>query len=189
MNTMRISENTYLAQIPSIQTLNLPNQLKPQLLINPQIRKPLRTLQITRNSLPVRHLSNNINQHPSNTHPPHPRIDRNHITEVIPARIRPDRLMRFLLYLFPEIIPTEIQSPTAEVADIVEELAEGKKPVLCPGGPGSGLGGRLWTVPPADAYDLGTGIPVGFGLLVWVWGVLGHIDWGVAVDAVLQMGG
>ena len=97
--------------------------------------------------------------------------------------------MRFLLHIFPEIIPTEVQAPAAKVADVVEELAEGEKPVLCPSGPGFGLGGRLGAVPPADAYDLGSGIPVGFGLLVWVWGVLGHVDWGVAVDAVLQVGG
>ena len=97
--------------------------------------------------------------------------------------------MRFLLHLFPEVIPTEVQPPAAEVADVVEELAEREEPVLCPGGPGFGLRDGLWSEPPADTYNLGTGVPEGLGFLVWVWRVLGHVDWGVAIDAVLQVSG
>ena len=80
-------------------------------------------------------------------------------------------------------------APAAEVADVVEELAEREEPVLCPGGPGFGLRDGLWSEPPADTYDLGTGVPEGLGFLVWVWRVLGHVDWGVAIDAVLQVSG
>lgn len=95
--------------------------------------------------------------------------------------------MRFLLHLFPEIIPTEVQPSAAEVAEVVDELAEGEEPVLCPGGPGFGLGDGLRSEPPADTYDLRTGVPEGFSFLIWVWRVLGHVNWGVAVDAVLQV--
>lgn len=117
--------NTYLACIPSIHTLNFPHSPKPQLLIDPQIRHSLGTLQIAWHALSIRSLSNHIHQHPSNPHPPYTRIDRDRITEVVSTRIRPNIIVRLFLRTLPHLIPTNIQSPTTQVANIAEELPEG----------------------------------------------------------------
>lgn len=97
--------------------------------------------------------------------------------------------MRSLLYLLPNPIPVHIQTTATKEADIVNELAEGKKPVLCPHRPGLSRGRRLWRVPPGNA-DHSTGRQADLAIaLAFICGAsyLGDGNGAAAVDTISEM--
>lgn len=97
--------------------------------------------------------------------------------------------MRSLLHLLPNPIPVHIQTTATKEADIVHELAEGKKPVLCPHRPGLCCGRRLWRVPPGNA-DHGTCRQADISIaLAFICGAsyLGDGNGAAAVDTISEM--
>lgn len=115
---------TNLARIPPIHTLHLLHQPKPQPLIDPQIRLPLGTLQVTRHALCIRPARHRLHQPASHPHPPHLRTHRDHIAEVVPSRAGPELRVRARLQSLPDPVPADVQPPAAAEADVVDELAE-----------------------------------------------------------------
>lgn len=99
--------------------------------------------------------------------------------------------MRGLLHLLPNPIPVHIQTTATKEADIVHELAEGKKPVLCPNRPGLSYGRRLWRVPPGNA-DHSTDRQADIAIaLAFICGAsyLGDRNGAAAVDTISEMSG
>lgn len=97
--------------------------------------------------------------------------------------------MRSLLHLLPNPIPVHIQTTATKEADIVYELAEGKKPVLCPNRPGLSHGRCLWRVPPGNA-DHSTRRQADISVaLAFICGTsyLGDGNGAAAVDTILEM--
>lgn len=96
--------------------------------------------------------------------------------------------MGLLLYILPDIVPTQVQPPATKVADVKQELAERQDPLLRPLGPAFGLGRRVRRKPPTNAYNFGRENG-NWHLLVRIGGVSGNVDGGFAVDTIAQVSG
>lgn len=117
---------TYHTNIPpiSIPALHSPLHLKTQPLINPHIRLIPRTLQIALPSLPVRNTHHLLKQLPPNPPSLRSRTHSNDITKVVPPLIIPNRLLRFRLSRFPDIVPSHVQSAMPSMPEVIQPLPE-----------------------------------------------------------------
>lgn len=104
--------------------------------------------------------------------------------------------MRLSLQTLPHSIPGQIQPPTAEVANVMQQLPEGQEPLLRPDGPRLAFRGWARLEPPANTYDLGPRHHhhhhlngSGFAVWVQVGGVPGDVDGVLAVEPVTEMRG
>jgi hypothetical protein len=130
-----VAISTYLANIPSIRTLNLPDELESQLLIDAHIGISLRALKVARHSLLVGLLRHTFHELLSHAHATSLGVHPDNIAKVISSRILPDRIMGGLLHLLPDPVSAHIQTPTTKEENIVHKLAEREKPFLSPDRP------------------------------------------------------
>lgn len=107
-----------------MHAFNLVHHLKPQFLVDSQIRHPLGTLEIARNFFVICFVRDCLDEPSSKPVSAHLRPHGNHVAKVVPPWIRPDRVMGFSLEFLPLSVASESESAPASVADIREELSE-----------------------------------------------------------------
>ena len=183
------TEKTYLANIPSIHTLDFSNQLEPHSFIYTHIRVPFGAFKVAWHIFPVGFFHDIRHELLPYTHATGVWANANDIAKVITARVLPYRIMGSLLHSLPNSVSMNIQTATTEEADIVHKLAEGEDPILRPNIPGLGHRVRLWRVPPSNA-DHSTGWQAYLCFAFIVAGStsdLGDRDWASAADTILEM--